>query len=292
VSQSLAVRAAPIAFLLLWSGGFTVAKLGIKDADPFTLLCLRYFAVVVLLLPFLIVIRPAWPQSRNEWLHIAWVGFLIQVVYFGTAWAAFELGGAASTVALITCLQPLLVALVMPKISRESVSRLGWVGLLLGLLGTTLVIFGNSGIQVVGIEIVLLCIVSLLAITTATVWEKRFGKSHHPLTTNSVQYAVGFACTLPIAFFFEEMHIEVTLSFLFAFAYLVIGNSILAISLLLYMIQKGQATQVSALFFLVPPVTAVIAWIVLGERMMPLAWVGMLIAAMGVWLVSRQSVSG
>ena len=289
--QTIAVRAAPLAFLLLWSGGFTVAKLGINDADPFTLLSLRYFAVVVLLLPFLFFVSPPWPQSVREWWNIAFVGFLIQVVYFGTAWAAFEMGAAASTVALITCLQPLLVALVMPRISNESVSMLGWGGLLLGLLGTTLVILANSGIQVVGVEIILLCVVSLLAITTATIWEKRFGKSHHPLTTNTVQYAVGFACTLPIAFFFEDMQVQITVPFLFAFGYLVIGNSILAISLLLFMIQKGQATRVAALFFLVPPVTAVIAWLVLGERMMPLAWVGMLIAAIGVWMVSRQPAS-
>lgn len=216
------------------------------------------------------------------------VGFLIQVMYFGTCWTAFRLGGSAGTVALITCLQPLLVALIAPGLAKEHVSALRWAGLLLGLLGTSMVIVGNSGIQAVGVEVIFFSVIGLFSISLATVWEKRFGMSHHPLTTNTVQYCVGFLCTLPIAFFFEDMHIEVTASFVFALLYLVIGNSILAITLLLYMIRQGEATRVSSLFFLVPPVTAVIAWFVLGERMMPLAWLGLGVAALGVWMVSRQ----
>jgi len=288
VNSSILVRVAPAIFLLLWSGGFTVAKIGIHDADPITLLSLRYFCVVVLLLPFVLYFRPALPKTRDAWLNIIVVGFLIQVVYFGTCWTAFRLGGSAGTVALITSLQPILVALIIPTLSKETVSRLRWTGLILGLIGTTLVITGNSGIQKVSWAIVLFSIAGLLAITIATVWEKRFGVSHHPLTSNTIQYVVGFACTLPLAYFFENMHISVTGPFVFALAYLVVGNSILAISLLLLMIRRGEATRVSALFFLVPPLSAVIAWWVLDERMTSLAWAGMAIAAFGVWMARRS----
>jgi len=288
VSASLTIRAAPAIFLLLWSGGFTVAKIGIHDADPITLLCLRYLCVVVLLLPFLIYVRPAWPKSPRAWANLALVGFLIQVVYFGSAWTAFELGGSAGTVALITSLQPVLVALVMPLLSSESVSRSRWLGLILGLAGATLVITGNSGLQIVSAEVVLFSMAALFAFTLATIWEKRFGVSHHPLVTNTVQYVVGFSCTLPLAWLLEDMHVNVTVPFMFALAYLVICNSILAISLLLLMLRSGDATRVSALFFLVPPVSAVIAWFVLGERMALLAWFGMVVAVTGVWLATRK----
>ena len=172
--------------------------------------------------------------------------------------------------------------------SKETVSRLRWAGLLLGLSGTTLVITGNSGIQEVSLAIVLFSIAGLLAITIATVWEKHFGVAHHPLTSNTVQYVVGFACTLPLAYLFEDMQITVTGPFLFALAYLVIGNSILAISLLLLMIRRGEATRVSALFFLVPPLSALIAWWILDESMTPLAWFGMAVAAIGVWIARRS----
>ena len=190
------MRAAPVIFLLLWSGGFTVAKIGIHDADPLTLLALRYFCVLLLLLPFLIVVKPTLPASRSQWVHLMLVGFLIQVVYFGTAWVAFSLGGSAGAVALITSLQPILVALAMPKLSQERVSPAKWLGLLLGLCGTTLVIVGNSEVQSVTTEVVLFSSAALIAFTIATILEKQNGNEHHPLTSNTVQYVVGFLCTL------------------------------------------------------------------------------------------------
>lgn len=279
---------APAVFLLLWSGGFTVAKLGISDADPLTLLALRYACVVVFLLPFCLIMKPAMPSGRRQWFHLAFVGLLIQVVYFGAAWTAFSLGGSAGTVALITSLQPILVALIMPMLSQENVSLRRWIGLLLGLLGTALVLGGNAGVGVTSAAVIAFAVAALLAFTLATVWEKQFGVSHHPLTASLVQYTVGVLGTLPLAMWLEPMHITVTVPFMFALAYLVLGNSLLAISLLLMMIRRGEATRVSALFFLVPPLSAFIAWLVLDEQMHALAWLGMVVAAIGVWLTTRQ----
>ena len=175
----------------------------------------------------------------------------------------------------------------MPLVSRESVSAKRWIGLVLGLTGTFLVLYGNLGIQPISVTVLLFSVTALIAFTLATVWEKRFGVSHHPLTSNMVQYIVGFACTLPLAFLFEPMNVTITPTFLAALAYLVLGNSILAISLLLMMIRNGEATRVSALFFLVPPTAALIAWIMMDEKMTALAWLGMAVAALGVWLATR-----
>jgi len=223
---------APWLFLVLWCGGFTVAKIGFTGAEPFTLLSIRYGAVVLLLLPFYFARRPKLPATRNEWFHVAWVGFLIQVVYFGAAWVAMNAGGSAATVALITC----------------------------------------------------------LGMTVATVWEKRYGVSHHVIVSSLIQYTVGFIFTLPIAWFTETMQVQITPAFLFALTYLVVCNSILAISLLLMMIRQGEVTRVTSLFFLVPPGTAVIALWVLNEPMAPWAWAGMVVAVSGVWLVSRSGI--
>lgn len=287
----LLIVCAPGIFLLLWSGGFTVAKIGISDADPLTLLALRYACVVALLLPFCLIYKPPMPTTRRQWFDLVLVGFLIQVVYFSTAWMAFAKGGSASTVALITSLQPVLVALIMPLISSENVSRRRWLGLVLGLLGTSLVLFGNAGIQVVSLSVLIFSISALCAFTLATVWEKRYGVSHHPVTANLVQYSVGLAGTLPLAYLFEPMSITVTTPFMLALTYLVLGNSLLAISLLLMMIRRGEATRVSALFFLVPPVSALIAWLVLDEFMSNIAWLGMAVAVVGVWLATRRTTA-
>ena len=281
------LAAVPAVFLLLWSAGFTVAKIGLDHANPLTLLALRYACVIVLLLPLFLIFKPALPSTRSEWINLAWVGFLIQVVYFGAAWMAFTKGGSAGTVALITSLQPVLVGLAMPMVSGEKVSMKRWAGLALGLVGMFLVLLGNAKLQPVSVVVILFSVSALLAFALATVWEKRFGVAHHPLTSNMVQYVVGFCCTFVLALMFESMHITITKSFVFALAYLVLANSLLAISLLLMMIRNGEATRVSALFFMVPPTSALIAWVVLDEKMMPLAWVGMALAAVGVWMATR-----
>lgn len=278
---------APLVFLLLWSAGFTVAKIGINDADPLTLLALRYGCVVLIILPLFLWFKPALPKTFREWLNIAIVGFLIQVVYFGTAYKAFELGASAGAVALITSLQPVFVAMVMPLLTDETASKRTWCGLALGLLGSAIVILANMGIQLTTTISLLFSIAALVAITIGTVWEKRFGVPQHPLTTNLVQYAIGTLCLLPLAWATEPMHISWTVPFTLAFLYLVVCNSILAISLLIMMIRKGEATRVSALFFLVPPMSAFLAWLIIKEPMAPAAWIGMVIAAVGVWMVSR-----
>jgi len=281
-------RWVPVLFLLLWSGGFTVAKLGIHDADPLTLLALRYVCVVILIAPLVLVFKPPLALNRYEWMHMAIVGFLIQVVYFGTAYKSFEAGASAGTVALLTSLQPILVAIIMPMLSDETTDRWTWCGLLLGLLGSAIVIVANMGLQLNSTVSLLFALGSLCGITLATVWEKRFGVSQHPLTTNMVQYVVGAVCLVPLAYLTEPMSIDWTVRFGLALFYLVVCNSILAISLLMLMIRKGEATRVSALFFLVPPVSALLAWVFINETMAPAAWLGMLIAALGVWQVTTR----
>jgi len=284
------IKIIPWLFLALWCGGFTVAKLGFTGAEPLTLLSIRYASVVILLLPFLFVLRPKLPESKTEYLHVAWVGFLIQVVYFGAAWVAMNSGGSAATVALITSLQPILVALMVPYLANERVSLVRWAGLALGFIGCLWVIVANNEINLVKASVFGYAVLALLGITGATVWEKRFGVSHHIVVNSLIQYTVGLFFTLPMAFATETMQITITPAFLLALFYLVVFNSILAISLLLMMIRQGEVTRVSSLFFLVPPGAAIIAMIVLKEPMAPLAWVGMLVAVFGVWLVSRESV--
>lgn len=282
------MRLAPAIFLLLWAGGYTVAKIGIGDADPLTLLSTRFALALAVLLPVWLVLRPALPKTLTQWRDIAIVGFLMQTVYFGSAWSALEHGASAGTVALITCLHPIIVALAMPLISSERVSVSRWLGLLLGLGGAALVLYGNLGMQPVTLIGVALSFLALFAFSGATLWEKTHGVAHHPVSSNLVQYSVGLLTALPFAYLLEPMQIAFTPALMWALAYLVLCNSLVAISLLLWLIRRGEATRVSALFFLVPPMSAVIAWLVLNEVMTLLAWLGMALAAAGVWLATRR----
>jgi len=282
------LRAAPFVFLLLWSGGYSVAKIGLRHAEPMTLLALRYGLALVLLLPVALVQRPPPPRRRADWGHLAVVGFLIQVVYFGLCYIAMKQGTSAGNVALIVSLQPILVALLAPRLGGEPVGGAGWAGLGLGLAGAALVIASRSTLAA-GSPLGLLAAAGALAgMTAASLYEKRFGGGQHPVTANLVQYVVGFVVLLPWAVATERLQVDWTLGLIGALAYLVIGNSLISTTLLLAMIRRGEVARVSALFFLVPPAAALIAWAVLDEAMTGLAWIGLVLAALGVALASRR----
>lgn len=279
---------APAIFLILWSAGFAVAKLGLRHAEPLTILALRYCLVLVLLGPVALVLRPPLPRGWRAWADVALVGFLIQVVYFGLCYVAFKSGVSAGGVATIVCLQPILVALAAPRLVGERVGAAGWLGLGLGLSGAVLAIAARGAIAAENPLGVACAFLALLGITGGTLWEKRFGVTHHPVVSNLIQYAVGAAFTLPLALATERLAVRWTPEFLWVMAYLVVGNSLLAMSLLLAMIRVGEVARVSALFYLVPPLSALVAWPLLGEAMPPLAWVGMALASVGVALASRR----
>lgn len=279
--------AAPVLFLFLWSGGFTFAKLGIAHAEPMTFLALRYACVLVVLAPLYLIIRPRLPSRLVEWGHLAVVGVLIQAAYFGLSYIAFDLGVSAGVAALVLSLQPILVGLLAPMLAGERVSALRWFGLLLGLAGAGSVILARMGLGPTSVPGLLAAVGALIAMTWATLYEKRFGGDHHPVTANLVQYAAGFIVVLPIAMLFETMTVEWTADLGIALAYLVIGNSLIAVTLLLTMLRFGEAARVSALLFLVPPTASLMAWGMLGETMPVLAWPGMALAAVGVLIARR-----
>jgi drug/metabolite transporter (DMT)-like permease len=287
------LRLAPALFLVLWSGGFVVGKIGVQYAEPFTLLTVRYLLVFAVLVPVFLAMRPPLPKRLSEWGHLCAVGLMLQAGYFCFCYAAFAAGASAGTVALIVSLQPIAVALLAPVLVGEGrITATRWLGLALGLLGAALVIFAKSGVELTSLLGVMLAVGAFVSLAGGTLWEKRFGVAHHPVTANTIQYAVGLAVTLPLTLALEDMHIEWTGELIAALAYLVLANSLLAVTLLLAMVRRGEASRVSALFFLVPAVSALMAFVLLDETLPPLGWVGMVVAALGVALASQKQPQG
>jgi drug/metabolite transporter (DMT)-like permease len=282
------LKAAPALFLLLWSGGFAFAKIGLEHAPPMTFLALRYWFAIVVLLAVLIVIRPPVPRRASDWGHLIVVGVLVQGLYFGLSYFGFWLGVTAGTLALIVSMQPILVGLLAPQFVAERVGMARWFGLVLGLVGAAMVIVARSEIEATAAVGLLCAAGALFAMTAGTLYEKRFGLNHHPVTANAIQYLVGFLLVLPLALAVERMEVNWTAEFAVALGYLVIGNSLIAVTLLLTMIRHGEAARVSALLFMVPPMAALIAWGLIGEVMPPAAWAGMAVAAAGVALATRK----
>lgn len=286
--SDLLIRLAPAIFLLFWSGGFAAGKFGVHDTGPMTFLSLRYGIVLLVLLPLLLFMRPPLPRTLAEWGRLAVVGILIQGLYFSLGYIALSTTISTAVVALIGSLQPIVVALAAPRLTGERVGRMGWIGLFFGLSGAAVVILARSAIESISMLGLIASCGALAGMSAGTLYEKRYGISQHPVTANTVQYAAGLGLTLPLALLLEDRGVTWTPSFAIALAYLVICNSLIALTLLLMMIRRGEVSRVSALFFLVPPMAAIIGWVLLGEQMPPLAWVGLALAALGVALVTNR----
>jgi len=278
---------APFVFVLFWSSGFAVVKVGLHYAPALLLLSMRYACVVAVLLPLQLAFRFPLPRTARQWLDLCVVGFLIQFVYFSTAFLGMKAGLSAGGIALIVSMQPILVGIASPMLTGEKVRLKQWCGLALGLAGAVAVIAAKSSIELASPWGVAFALCALLGMTAGVLYEKRHSQQAHAIGANLVQCSVGLVFCLPLALLTETPHIDWTWQFSSALAYLVVCNSLISISLLLAMVRRQQAARVSSLFFLVPPGAALMGMLLLGEAMPPAAWLGMVIAAGGVWVASR-----
>lgn len=278
----------PALFVLLWSTGFIGAKLGLPYAEPLTFLTLRFAIAALLLLAVAVIAQAPWPKSWTEVAHIAVAGLLMHAVYLGAVFAAIDHGVEAGVSALIVSIQPLLVAAAAAPLLGERIGRLQWLGLLLGIAGVVLVVWRKLELGLGTPFGVALALVGLLGITAATLYQKRFC-SAMPLRSGTViQLSVSAAATGLGALLLEDSEIVWSGEFVFALAWLILVLSLGAFMLLYVLIQRGAAARVSSLFFLVPPCTAVMAYLLFGESFGAVALAGMALASLGVALVNLR----
>ncbi len=282
------LAAMPALFVLLWSTGFIGAKLGVPYASPLLFLALRFAVTAALLLAWAWLRGDRLPKGWRLLADLALVGTLLHTVYLGGVFVAISWGLEAGTSALIVSLQPILVASVAGALLGERVGRVQWLGLALGLTGVALVVWRKAGLSANGLEATLLCLLSLVAITAAVLYQKRRLGAMPPISGNGLQFLfAAITSGLAVLLFEPDARIEWTWEFLVALAWLVIALSIGAVGLFLLMVRRGAASKVSSLFFLVPPCTAVIAWLLFGETLGWMELAGMAIAGVGVALVNR-----
>ncbi|MBW0147084.1 DMT family transporter [Marinobacter arenosus] len=281
----------PALFVWLWSTGFIGAKYGLPFAEPFTLLLLRMLMTLVLLLGLAWLMKTRWPGWRGAG-HLAVTGILVHGCYLGGVYYAIEGGMASGIVSLIVGLQPLVTAAAAVVFLKESVSGRQWLGLALGLVGVALVLvekFGGTGASVGFSPWALLWAVFALAgISMGTVYQKRHGTGADLVAGTLIQYGAAATFFAIGAFALESREVEWSLQLQLSMAWLVLGVSIGAILLLMWLIRQGAASQVASLFYLVPPVTALEAYLLFDERLGGLAMIGGLVAITGVALVVTQ----
>jgi len=284
----LVAALAPPLFVLLWSTGFIGAKLGTPYVEPFTFLSLRFVLVLLLMLPLALALRARWPASGREAAHIATAGALIQGGYLGGCFAAIHHGMPAGVIALIVGLQPIVTAFAAAPLLNERVSALQWLGLGLGFGGVVLVMWEKMSLEGLTAASIAWGVLGLGSITAGTVYQKRYCPAFDLRTGSVIQFAVSLALLLPLAYATETMQVHWTGELAFALGWLVLVLSIGAISLLFYLIERGEATRVASLFYLTPATTAAIAYFVFGEKLGAMALAGMVIGIIGVALVVRK----
>ncbi len=297
----------PWVFVLIWSTGFIVARYGMPHAPPFTFLAWRYALSIALFLLWVWWARVAWPRSRAQWGHLAVLGLLMHAGYLGGVWAAVKAGMGAGLVALLVGLQPLLTAIWLSAVASSqgaaaglAVSRRQWLGLLLGLAGLVLVLWHQfvpaEGGAAVGASTgqigatwfnVSLAVVALLSITAGTLYQKRYVQPCDVRSANTVQLLAALAVTLPLALL-EPGRMNWNAELAGALAWSVLALTLGASSLLYLLIQRGAAASVASLMYLVPPCTAVLAWLLFDEPITALTVAGVALTALGVSLVVRS----
>lgn len=286
-SRGAWLRAMPAVFVLIWSTGFVVARFGMPHAPPLKFLALRYALSALVFAAWIALSRPTWPRGRAQWLHLAVVGVLVHAGYLGGVWAAVKAGLAAGTVALIVGLQPVLTAVWVSHTGQERRLRpVQWLGLLLGFGGLLLVVWRKLGGEIDGTNLAL-AVFALFSITIGTLYQKRFVRSNDVRTATFVQLVAAFAVTAPLALLEQEAmrwHPELV----GALAWSVLGLTLGGSSLLFVLVQRGAATRVTSLLYLVPPCTALQAWWLFGEALSPLVLAGLALTAVGVALVVRE----
>lgn len=277
----------PFLFVFLWSTGFVGAKFGLPYAEPLTFLLVRYLLLLALMTSFALLSRAPWPRDPRQIIHIGVSGLLVHAFYLGGVFVAIKHGLPAGITALIVGMQPLLTACGAGALLGERVTPRQWLGLGLGFAGVALVVANKFGDAPLG-TMLLPAIVALFAITAGTLYQKRYCPNFDLRTGSVIQFLPAAALTALAAAATETMVVDWTLRFVFALLWLVLVLSFGAISLLNLLIRSGSAVNVASLFYLTPPTTAIIAWLVFGETLNGLALAGMVLAVGGVYLARSR----
>ena len=281
-------RLAPYLFVFLWSTGFVGAKYGLPYADPFIFLSLRIFIAAGILFIAARLMNAQISLTRSDIGKSSLIGLFLHAFYLGGVFFAISQGVSAGVAAVITSLQPVFVSILAVKVLGEKLRWSQFAGLVTGLIGVVLVLGPtfDSSVSKIGLAGVF---VALLGSTTATLMQKKFGADIPLVVGTAYQYLAAGAVLGIAAIATGGTRIEFTPRFGAAMIWLILALSVGAVLLLLRLLNSGSAASVSSLFYLVPPATALEAYILFGEKVNTQGFLGIGVTALGVWLVIRKT---
>jgi drug/metabolite transporter (DMT)-like permease len=282
-------RYAPGIFVIIWSSGFVVAKYAFKSSDVLYFLSIRLFIAAAILALITKAMKQSLMLTRKELFSSLLIGVALHAIYLGGVWEAIAQGSPAGIASVITSLQPVFVSLIAVRLLGETLRRNQIIGLLLGLAGVFLVLApAFSRVGEMTLIALLLLIAGLSGSTSATLMQKKFGSSIPLLAGTTYQFLIAAIILGAISLATDKTDLEWNLESTLAMAWAVFVTSIIAILLLLWMLTRGSAARVSSLLYLVPPMTAIQALILFGEKLNPQAVIGIAMTALGVALVQKR----
>ncbi len=286
-SELVSALSMPLLFIILWSSGYIGGAVGLEYAEPFTMTLFRFGSAAVILLAVAVLLKAPWPKGM-QLIHVSVVGLLIQATQFGGLYSGMNLGVPAGVSALIVGTMPILTALGAGLFLGETVTKKQWSGLLLGVCGVALVV--SEGLNFSNIDPIgyLFVVVALIGITSGTLYQKKFCQAMDLRTGGAIQLGIAAIVMWVLASTNETMVVDWSFGFIASTAWLALMNSIGAISLMYLMLRRGKASTVASLFFLIPPTTAVMATVVLGDDFKVVEMIGFAVAVSGVYLATRS----
>lgn len=284
-----AARFVPALFVALWATGFIGARYAMPWAEPFYFLAARFLITIAVLAAIALPLRARMISGRAAF-DSAVAGALMHGVYLGCVFWAIDNGMPAGLAALVIGLQPLITAVAAGPVLGETVMPRHWAGLAVGFVGVGLVLWPSLATAASGVTIAntSACVIAVLGMTAGTIWQKRFGGQTDLVTGTAWQYVGGAVPMIALAFLLETGGYTLNGELVFAMLWLVLVLSVGAIFLLMYLIRHGAMSRVASLFYLVPGVTALLAWMLFGETLSLVQLAGMAIAAAGVWLATQS----
>lgn len=275
-------------FVVVWGSGFLATKVGLQYAPPFTFLTLRFAFGMLLVIPIALAVRPRWPDSFEQWLHVAIAGLLMHAVNLGGSHYAQYLGMSAGIAALVLALQPLVTAVVAGPFIGERLNRLQWTGVLLGFAGVALVVWHKVDLDLMSTASLAAVLIALVAITAGTLYQRRFCPAVDLRAASVVQFAATLLFMAPLALAFESFQFQVSWQLLASIGFLVIFASILAVNALHTLMRRGEATRVTSLLYLTPIIAVALEWLMFGIYPTWLTALGVVITCAGVALVALK----
>ena len=281
------VKVFPFIFILLWSSAFITTKPIIDNSEPFSALAFRFALVALGFFLFSIYSKKKIFTDRKNFLESFLSGVLFHGVYLGGVFFSISKGMPTGIAALIVTLQPILTNTLSGPLLNEKVSIKQWIGVLLGFSGAAMVLGFDIGSEIPTIGLVS-TVIALIAITTSTIWQKKLS-NNLPLSVSNMNQALGgFVFHIIIIILFAEPYINLSTTFLIAMSHQVFLVSFGAFTILMFLIKKNSASKTVSIFFLIPPISAFMAWGFLNESLSKLDFLGFLIATIGVYIATRD----